>query len=468
MREEAAAAAIRPEAYPADADFPQLEIATDPARMLEVFREHLKPVSGRSYRIRACTPFRFRCRQSTSRCVLQYTLRVVEPETGREFDQWVTGLVYAEAGKAQQLWREMRDLEPRSEIPASWRTFEPVGFIPDLRMVVEIFPFDRRLPHLAGVLGGAARGFEPALRAALGPGEWQTEADTLEPTRYRTELGAALRYTLHARDTLTSRRQTLRCYLKVYRNERGEETFRFLREWAARAPERSEPYSLVQPLAYLSELRTLVLEEAPGVSLQQLLLERRDPADTMRQVARAVAAFHLEDLDISRPHTLSDQLDDVALASKLVEWACPEVAADARAITAAVSAGLQIVPPAPIHADLKADHIFLSGDRVTFIDLDSVARGDPARDPSHLCSYILGRVGLDAIPPQETRDAAAAFTEEYFRHVPAWWRAQFPLHCAGALVEVASGIFRRQEPQWREKLVASIAVAREVLSGGFP
>ena len=466
MREGTSAAVIRPEAYPADADFPQLEIATDPARMLEVFRTHLKPAAGRAFHIRDCTPFRFRCRQSTSRCVLQYTLRVVDPDTGREFDQWVTGLVYAEAGRAQQLWREMRDTDARNEVPAAWLTFEPVEFFPDLRMVVEIFPFDRRLPHLARVLGGAARDVLPALRAALGPGEWQTEAETLEPTRYRTELGAALRYTLQARDTLTSQRRTLRCYWKVYRNDRGEETFHFLRAWA-RAPERGL-YSLVQPLAYLSELRTLVLEEAPGTSLLQLLHERREPVDTMRRVARAVAAFNLEELDIRRPHALADQLDDVALASKLVEWACPEVAADARAITTAVAAGLRPVPPSPIHADLKADHIFLAGDRVVFIDLDSVARGDPARDASHLCSYILGRVGLDAIPPEETRAAAAAFAEEYFRHVPAWWREQFPLHCAGALVEVASGIFRRQEPQWREKLRAAIVAAREVLTRGFP
>jgi len=105
------------EVFPEDPDFPQLKVASDPDRMLEVFRNHLKPVSGKACHIRCCTPFRFRYRQSTSRCVLQYTLRVVEPGTGRQWDQWVTGLVYAETGEAERLWRELRVEDPHRDIP---------------------------------------------------------------------------------------------------------------------------------------------------------------------------------------------------------------------------------------------------------------------------------------------------------------------------------------------------------------
>src|SRR5947207_16016684 len=95
--------AICLEAFPADPDFPQLTVASDPALMLEVFRAHLKPVAGKHYHIQECVPFRFRCRQSTSRCVLQYTLRVLEPATGRERHQWVTGVVYAQPGEAERV-----------------------------------------------------------------------------------------------------------------------------------------------------------------------------------------------------------------------------------------------------------------------------------------------------------------------------------------------------------------------------
>src|ERR1041384_1116625 len=103
--------------FPHDPDFPQLAIATDPARMLEVFRTHLVPAPGRRVEIEDCVPFRFRCRQSTSRCVLQYTLRLVDrtPGAERRWQQSVTGVVYAREGEAERQWQEGRAAEPDRE-----------------------------------------------------------------------------------------------------------------------------------------------------------------------------------------------------------------------------------------------------------------------------------------------------------------------------------------------------------------
>ena len=150
-------------------------------------------------------------------------------------------------------------------------------------------------------------------------------------------------------------------------------------------------------------------------------------------------------------------------AARLVAWACPQVAAEVEALTAAVVDGLPDAAPGPMHRDLKADHVFLDGDRVVFIDLDSVALGDPVRDPAHLWAYLTGGVGLDAVSAGRGQAAAAAFVEEYFAHVPAAWRARFSLHCAGALIEVASGMFRRQEPGWRDKVITAVGLARQAL-----
>src|SRR5256712_12828211 len=61
---------------------------------------------------------------------------------------------------------------------------------------------------------------------------------------------------------------------------------------------------------------------------------------------------------------------------------------------------------------------------------------------------------------EQARAAAVLFAAEYFDRVPGAWRRRFGLHCAGALVEVASAIFRRQEAQWPEKVAAAVAAAR--------
>ena len=80
---------------------------------------------------------------------------------------------------------------------------------------------------------------------------------------------------------------------------------------------------------------------------------------------------------------------------------------------------------------------------------------------------MAGRVGLDSMPSELSRAAAAAFVEEYFSRVPPPWRRRFAVHCAAALIEVASGIFRHQEPQWREQAVAAVEQAERALSGEF-
>jgi len=447
--------------FPHDADFPQLAVASDPARMLEVFRTHLVPTPGRQVEIEDCIPFRFRYRQSTARCVLQYTLRLRERTGGgsdeRRWEQSVTGVVYAGDGEAERQWREGRAADPRREIPPQWLAFEPVAFIPELAMLVEVFPYDRKLRHLRLVMGGG--GVEEAVEPRLLDG-WEAGGRVLEPLRYRTELGAALRYTVDARHRATGRQATRRCYLKVYRDDRGRATWQLLQQLSR--PDAARPYEVVAPIAYIDELRTLAIEQAPGTSLLELMLNGHDRC--IRPVARAVAAFNQDDRGIvTLAHTRADQLDEVRRAAALVGWACPEVQADVAAVTAAVEQGLPEVPAAPIHRDLKADHVFLQGDRVIFIDLDSAALGDPVRDPAHLWAYLTGGVGLDGVPATRIRAAADAFVEEYFTHVPAAWRARFSLHCAGALVEVASGMFRRQEPAWRDKVITAVELARRAL-----
>ena len=458
-------AAVHEASFPADPDFPQLAVASDPQRMLELFRRHLEPAAGKRYRIEDCVPLRFRCRQSTARCVLQYTLHLLEPGTGRRCDQGVTGLLYAQKGAAERLWREMQAADPSQGIPDDWLTFQPVGFIPDLEMVVQVFPYDRKLRNLRLVLGGALRDLEPQLLARLAPGEWRVTERTMAPTRYRTELGAALNYTLQACDAATGRAATLRCFVKVYRNDHGEHTFELLQSLGQRGERGEIPYSVVRPVAYRADLRTLVLEEAPGTALQRLLRGGHDAANALRITARAVAAFNQDDLGNANvaESPLAVQLEELRRGATIVEWARPELAAQVRAITAAVAAGLEEVAPAPIHGDLKPDHVFLAGDRVIFIDLDTVVLGDPVRDPAHMFAYVAGRVGLDAMPAEEARAAARLFAAEYFEHAPGAWRPRFGLHCAGALVEVASAIFRRQEAHWPEKVAAAVAAAQDCL-----
>jgi hypothetical protein len=448
--------------FAADPAFPQLEIATDPALMKETFRTHLRPVDGKVYNIEDCRFVRLRYRQDSRRFLL-YTLRLLEPDTGRERDVQVTGLVYAEKNKAERAWRKLQATDPQREIPDAWLTFEPVSFVPELGMLVQVFPYDHRLPTLP-LLAGPSPELETVLLGRFGEGDWRAEAWNIEPVRYRDQ-GAVLRYTAKARNAATGAARERRFYAKVYRREKGEQTYQALRALWSEDGAR-EDFSVVRPLAYLSDLRALILEEAPGRPLDEILLGEGDSTRAVRRVAQALAAFNQGDAPATtRRYLLADQVADLERARRLLGWACPHLRVEVESIIEGVLAGLEEVPLMPTHRDLKPDHIFVDGERTIFIDLDSFARADPVLDPAHLLARLSAMPALFAIPRERARAAAWEFAEEYFSHVPGAWQDRLPFHYAGTLLEVAHGFFRRQAPDWPERIAGLVEEARDSLAG---
>jgi hypothetical protein len=448
--------------FAADPAFPQLKIATDPDLMKQTFRSHLRPVGGKVYDIEDCRFIRLRYRQD-SRCFLLYTLRLLEPDTGHQRDVQVTGLIYAQKNKAEQTWRKLKATDPRQEIPDGWLTFEPVSFVPELGMLMQVFPYDHRLPTLPLLLAGPPPELEPVLLGRFGPGDWRVQAWNVEPVRYR-EQGAVLRYTAKARNAATGRRREKSFYAKVYRHEKGEQTYQTLRALRRRAGAR-EGFTVVRPLAYLSDLRALILEEAPGTSLDEILLGNGDPTAALRRVAQALAAFNQGDAPATtQRHLLADQVAVLEGAGRVLGWACPHLRLEVESIIEGVLAGLEEVPLGPTHRDLSPDAIFVDADRTTFIDLDSFARADPVLDPAHLLARLVVPA-LFPVPRERARTAAREFAEEYFAHVPGGWQERLPFHYAGTLLKKAHGFFRRQEADWPGKIATLLEEARASLAG---
>ena len=451
--------------FAADPAFPQLEIATDPGLMKQTFRTHLRPVGAKVYDIEDCRFIRLRYRQDSRRFLL-YTLRLVEPDTGRERDVQVTGLIYAQKNKAEQTWRKLKATDPRQEIPDGWLTFEPVSFVPELDMLVQVFPYDRRLPTLPLVMAGPPPELEPVLLGRFGPGDWRIEAWNVEPVRYREQGGAVLRYTAKARNAATGGRTEKSFYAKVYRHEKGEQTYQALRALWRRTSANGEGFSVVRPLAYLSDLRALILEEAPGTPLEEILLRESDTTAAVRRVAQALAAFNQGDAPATtQRHLLADQVAVLERARRLLGWACPHLRVEVESIIEGVLAGLQEVPLGPTHRDLKPDHIFVDGERTIFIDLDSFAKADPVLDPAYLLARLTAMPALFPIPPERARAAAREFAEEYFAHVPGAWQERLPFHYAGALLKISFGLFGRQAPDWPDKIATLLEEARASLAG---
>src|SRR6266542_2421354 len=158
---------------PDDPALPGLAVALDPAAALPMLSRAFAPLP-----ITGCRADRVRYRRG-ARAVVQYSVRFQEASGPR--DRWVTALVYPPE-RAREVLKKLRTGSPST----------PTGGIPTVKddpeskLVLQVFPFDRRLPSLGALtdpeplvsrLGGPAGEpgtwtavpGRPGLRAAVAP-----------------------------------------------------------------------------------------------------------------------------------------------------------------------------------------------------------------------------------------------------------------------------------------------------------
>jgi Putative homoserine kinase type II (protein kinase fold) len=462
--------AIQGRAFPEHPHFPQLKTVCHPGLMLDVFRKYLEPSLETPWHFEECVPIRFRWRSDSAHCVLQYELRPNANGNGRLPHLWVTVTCYPELQDAEHAWTSQTNAGAARPTSENLLPVKPLNLIPELRMLAQVFPYDRLLPHLSAIASGPWPELQVKLLTSFGPGRWQVERQTVEPLRYLAEDSAVFRYTLQLRNAENAQTETKRFYAKAYRTRYGEQIGQMLQQIQMNKGSAREGFNVVAPLFYCPERRCLVLAEAPGHSLQDLLFNRNeeDSLKLVRRVARALAAFNRIDLKPTVSHSAEQQTDFLVKAADLLRWACPTSASAIEHIVQKVRAGLRDVPHVPIHWDLKADHIFLDDECVTFVDLDTLSLGDPARDPAHLAAHIACGIDVPDLPAERARALAMALVEEYFLHVPANWRSQLELQFGLAALEAACGLFKRQELRWAERATLALEQAFAFPSFSLP
>jgi len=439
-------------------DFPHLEAATDVGQMREVFQRHLRSLDAGASRVVDCRVFQTRLQRGLGRYVVQYVVRLAGPEEGREREQWFTGTMYADGTRQA---RKAGEHEP-SHAPAA--SSEPPHYLPELDMVVQVFPHDRRLPALLALMEGPPPGAEAPLLESFGPGEWRVEAWKAEPVRYLAEMRATLRLTVLAADTTTGLNREKRFYAKVYADEEGERTHEVIRTLWENAAAEEEGFSVGRPVVYLQDLNTSVQEEVKGPTLEEVLVRENGDVALVRKVARALAALHLGEPVTSRRRLPQREAAIMKKAGELLPLACPHLGTEIEEVVGAVTADLRAVPPAPTHCDFSSTHVVLDGDRLTLIDLDEFAGADPMLDVARFLAPLATAPLRLRLSRDRALPAARAFVEAYFAHAPAAWRERLPLHYTIAVLKMAVGYSRRQESGYADKIETLIREARGYLT----
>jgi hypothetical protein len=441
---------------------PQLKTATDADLMLEIFRKHLRSVPGKAWDIRSCEISRVRAHPGESAVIL-YILHIADPSNGQERDQWVTGEL-DQAAHNELSWGELYTAARQGNSKA-FDTFDPVSFIDELGMLVQVYPFDRRLPGLADLVAGPPPELEPVLLASLGPGIWTAEW-TVETVRYHVLLRSTLLYSVKAQEAESGRVECKRFYVKVYRGDEGEA----MRKVLDGRSRQENGFAVPSLLAYLPHHGALVLEEALGTSLRKLVSAGDQVEAMLSHVGRALAAFHQGDIAGLPSHGLADELALLERSKAFLVSTCPHLQARLESVFEALKAGLQEVPPGPTHLALRLDPILVNGDRLWLIDLDSLSAADPVLDAAFFLANLTSLRIRAKLDDETSRRLARSFAESYFAQVPSAWLARLPVHYAGALLKAARNVYRRKvfrpnSQRWLDTVTAMLKEAEDALAG---
>lgn len=269
------------DAFPADPVLPRLGLAMDPAWMRRVFSEHAAALGRAGVQVEACRVDRVRYRRG-ERCVLQYALSLRDAETGLSRQSWAAAGMYA-SDRLQQVWTKVQ----RGSLahPCVKHAGTGVSLVPDLGMMVQFFPHDRRMPALELLTAAPPPEMAAVLLREFGPGRWRVEGWTVETVRYRAELAATLRYAAHAREAETGRTLWKCFYVKIYPRNGAAAGHAALSALWRRAQERGADPFVARPIACFPELDVVVQEEVSGVSFEEILCHGRDPVSAARRVA---------------------------------------------------------------------------------------------------------------------------------------------------------------------------------------
>lgn len=425
-----------------------VQIALDENRMLEVLQEHFRNMLPAA-EINTCRLVRLRWRGG-KRAVMQYEVTVRDDRANDISRQLLTGSIHDEKNAERVSRKLLRAGEEDRAYGHSTDCLLPSSSaIAKLNMLVQPFPHDRRLPHLATMANGVPRPMRNALEAYFEPDRLDFENCTITPVRYRAGLAAVFRVELPVAESPNETMRTV--FAKVFPNaDDAERTHNQLLRLSKSAT--ALGVSLVSVIGLLPSHATMLLEGVTGPTLEDSLCCGVNEPE-LRTAAQGIANLNQSNVDLNRIHDANTQALCLRRVADRLRQACPDLAELVSYLTERIRE-YPAVSLHPTHRDLKPEHIYLTGDVVTLIDCDSMAMADPVIDPAMMLARMAALASQGKLSDPDMRTAASIFVDEYFKHAPPEWQSRLNHHYVGAIVEISVGFFGRQEPNWRRTIEA--------------
>ena len=447
--------------YLTDPTLPFLSSALDG----EIVRHFCRALIGDDIEtsIVSCRVTRVRFRRA-QRCIIQYELTLRRAD-GAEQVHWLVGYQYADCRKyrarANQLQRLTADRHPVDGL-------RPGIVIEEIRLLLQRFPFENRLPALVGFYFGIDRTVNLHLSQILHSDDWILASLDTHPARWRVGLSAVLRLELVVKHRDTGERRQHRLFARLD----ATETDTGLRSMLERSQDAGKlPFDLAPTLLSIPQQSLSIQASANGRALDSLLLESKANIDDARCLARVLANWHSAGEPLQNRCAKAEFEAVLEHSVRALANAVPACSLRLERLAQRIGRQMNHGLYRPAHLDLKAEHIFLHGDRITLIDIESAADADPMLDVAILYARLHHAAPLYALPDSASSLFALQLMRAYHQRVPSnWWR-NFSACYAWALLKLAVHLFVCQRPDWPdwiERFVteAELAISQDV--GNLP
>ncbi|NOX63676.1 MAG: glycosyltransferase [Chloroflexi bacterium] len=285
--------------------------------------------------------------------------------------------------------------------------------------------------------------------------------ERIEVLKYKPRRRCVLAYEISAWERASGRPVRLQWVGKVFRDDRGLRLHRLQKALTRHGfgPDAADRIHVPLALGYLPKMRMQVQSREPGQTLNQLV-GRMDVRPHVAFAARGLAKLH-QTLAVPyemhremRWWSIYDELLNLErFAAELAHWRPKDAdhigrlyemlrywAADAPATP----------QPAPVHRDFYYSQVLFHEDRLTIIDLDLYAWGDPAIDVANFTAHLV-MLGLDPVTgEQKLTEEIDLFLESYQRaaDVDASFWSRYRFYEAATFFRLLHVVSTR--PAWKD------------------
>ena len=272
--------------------------------------------------------------------------------------------------------------------------------------------------------------------------EQLARVEAIHVLKYKPGRRCVLGYELTGRERKRGRATRHRVIGKVFRDERGRRLDRLQRLlWEhGFGPDAPDGIHVAEPLGYAPKMRMQLQAWAPGQTLNQLVMGQ-DIRPFMAPTAQGLAKFHSLPVPLPvngdgpvmlKPYGVGEELANLDRFVQELVTVRPSFAPEALRLLDALRqwASRLPSPPAatPIHRDFYYSQVLVQDgpgeERLTLIDFDLMALGDPALDVANFTAHLVF-LGMDKLGDAEALvPAGCLFLESYARRrslEPTFW-----------------------------------------------